>query len=653
MEAFYLIFDQGLEKEELESFFEKLDPAPKEKIQISDFSWDKFSENDLLIFWISDEQGRDLLAHAPEKSPQIAFLPHPELKSLSKSFGVKSSKKEVIEQLQEKKEIHPLDLLMVNEHPCFNSLVIGDRLGILYDRVDEGFFKTFKKRFSRFLGLFRKVKLKNYTITYTVGVEEKSLEIAAMGMLAVAHNESNIVFKRLIKNSGLNDGLIHLIIFAPKSLFSLISFGLQNLFFPVKGGRIPDFVGYLSTSEIEIKGEGEMQLGIDGIESKEESVKLGLSEKKLSVFTGFEHTKELDKEPKEVNLGRLPKGKLREELTKRYLPWVRHATTEEFRELFGIIRENSQTTSNYLVLMALSTLIATFGLFGDSSPVVIGAMILAPLMGPIISLAMGALRQDEVLIKGSLITIFWGVCLGLFFAVLITWVTPLKTPTGEILARIRPNLLDLGVAAASGVAGAFAYSREEIAKTLAGVAISVALVPPLAVTGIGLGWGDWNIFWGAALLLGTNLAGIVMAAALTFLVLGFSPFQIAKKGLLISLGIFLLVSAPLIWSFSKMVQENRIIQSLSGKEIPHGLLRDVQVLSLSPLRLSLTILSERELHEEDFIQIQDEIQNKLQEPVDLELKLGVEVVTIGTKGKSQEKGFDLDNTLEKIVEGEN
>ncbi|MDX5339687.1 MAG: TIGR00341 family protein [Cyclobacteriaceae bacterium] len=653
MEAFYLIFDEGLEKEELDSFFEKLDPAPKEKIQFSDFSWDQFSEKDLLIFWVSDEQGRELLSKAPDPSPKIAFLPHPELKSLAKSFGVKSSKKEVMEQLQEIKEIQTLDLLMVNEQPCFNSLVIGDRLEILYDRVEKGFFKSFKKRFSSFLGLFRKVRLKTYTVKYTLGEEEKSLEIAAMGMMVVAHNESNIVFKRLIKDSGLHDGMIHLIIIAPKSLFSLISFGLQNLFFPVKGGRIPDFVGYLSTVEIEIAGEEEMQLGLDGVESQEDSVHLGLSEKKLSVFTGFEGTKESEKKPKEVNLRRLPQGRLREELTKRYLPWARHATTEEFKELFAIIRENSQTTTNYMVLMALSTVIATFGLFGDSSPVVIGAMILAPLMGPIISLAMGALRQDEVLIKGSLITIFWGVFLGIFFAVLITGITPLKTPTGEILARIRPNLLDLGVAVGAGIAGAFAYSREEIAKTLAGVAISVALVPPLAVVGIGLGWGDWNIFWGAALLLGTNLAGIVMAAVLTFLMLGFSPFQIAKKGLLISLGIFLLVSAPLIWSFSKMVRENRIIQNLSGKEIPHGLLRDVQVLSLSPLRLSLTILSERELHEEDFKLIQDEIQHKLQEPVDLELKLGVEVVTIGRKGELQNDGFDLDDTLEKMVEGDN
>jgi len=625
MNTYYLIFDAELKEEEKASFFEKLDPKPTKEIAYSDFSWDDYSEKDSLVFWVSDSQGIGVLTSAPQNCPKIAFLPHPELKSLAKSFGVKSSKKEVLDQLSEAKSIEPLDFLLVNGDYCFNSLVVGENLEVLYDQVDEGFFQSFRNRFSRFLKLFRKVKLQSYQLTYSVGEERKTMEIAAMGIMAVAHNESNVVFKRLIKSSGLNDGFLHLIIIAPKSLFSLIGFGLQNLFFPVKGGRIPDFIGYLSTTQVEIKCDEEMKLGLDGKERTEKSVELDLSEKKLPVFTGFEHPKESESRPKELHLTKLPTGKLREELTRGFLPWVRHATSEEFKELFTLLKENSQTSSNYLVLMALSTLIATFGLFANSGPVVIGAMILAPLMGPIISLAMGALRQDEILIKGSLITLFWGVFLGLVFAILITLLTPLKTANSEILARIRPNLLDLGIAVASGVAGAFAYSKEEIAKTLAGVAISVALVPPLAVAGIGLGWGDWNIFWGAFLLLGTNLAGIVMAAALTFLVLGFSPFRIAKKGLLISLGMFLLVAAPLIWSFSKMVQENRIIQNLSGNEIPHGLLRDVQVLNLSPLRLSLTILSDQELHQEDFIQIQKEIEEKLQEPVELELKLGVEM----------------------------
>jgi uncharacterized membrane protein len=202
-------------------------------------------------------------------------------------------------------------------------------------------------------------------------------------------------------------------------------------------------------------------------------------------------------------------------------------------------------------------------------------------------------------------------------------ITPLEVLNDQILARIRPNLLDLGIAVASGVAGAYAYSKEEINKTLAGVAISVALVPPLAVAGIGIGWMDWSVFSGAMLLLGTNLAGIVMSAAITFLVLGFSPFRLARRGLLISLGILIVIALPLGLSFNKMVNENLIIQDLAGQEIPHGLLREVKVVQMNPLRLSVTILSETVLTENDFEEIKSEIEEKIQQPIQLEMTLGI------------------------------
>ncbi|TDQ15152.1 putative hydrophobic protein (TIGR00271 family) [Algoriphagus boseongensis] len=630
MVDYTLVYDPGLEEKDQKAFFEKLDPAPKEILPFPEFSLSNFTKNDTLLLWVSDEQGHKILSQIKKESPCLVFLPHPDLIQLAKSFGVKSSKSDAFAQFKENPEPEALDLLEVNATPCYNSLVIGEKLSVLYDPVDEHFFKAFRSRFSKFIKLFRKVTLKTYQITYQSGEDEKSLEVAAMGILAVGNNESNLIFKRLIKDSGLNDGYLHVLILAPKSLFSILGFGLQNLFFPIKGGRIPDFISYISTEKMEVACQEKTIFAKDGVESDSELVQLKISEKKIRVLTGFEE-KEKEKKQKELNVAKLPTGKLREELTKSYLPWFRHATTEEFKDLFILLKQNSQTSSTYLVLMALSTLIATFGLFADSGPVVIGAMILAPLMGPIVALAMGALRQDGIMIKSSLIAIFWGVLLGLSFAVLITWLTPLQTTNSEILARIRPNLLDLGIAVASGVAGAFAFSKEEVAKTLAGVAISVALVPPLAVAGIGLGWGEWNIFWGASLLLGTNLAGIVMAAALTFLVLGFSPFQLAKKGILVSLLVLVLITTPLVLSFREMVRENRIIQELSGKEIPHGLLREVKVLNSDPLRLSLTILSGEELNQKDFLEIKTEIEEKLNQEVELELTLGVMVGPVSVK----------------------
>ncbi|GAB3234684.1 TIGR00341 family protein [Algoriphagus aestuariicola] len=626
MQEYILVYDQGLDKDEVSSFVDKPDPAPTRTLTFSEFSLDDFGEKDRILFWVSDEQAIQIIEQADSSSPMLGFLPHPDLVQVRKALSIASSKSEALKRFFEVQEVNPLDILEVDSKTCINSLVIGKSLNVLYDPGDYRFFAAFKSRFLRFLNLFRRVKLQNYRITIKNKEEEKKLEIAAMGLLVVGHNESNLVFKRLIKDSGLGDGYLHVIAFAPRSLFSIIGFGLQNLFFPIKGGSIPEFVSYWSAEAMDIEGmDSELNYGLDGKEANASKLSMKISEKKPKIYTGFEVTKEETSKRKELNLEKLPTGRLREELTRSFLPWVGHATTDEFKDLFTLLKQNAQTSSNYLVLMALSTLIATFGLFADSSPVVIGAMILAPLMGPIISLAMGALRQDGILVKSSLITLFWGILIGLLFAVFITWVTPLKTMNSEILSRIRPNLLDLGIALVSGIAGAYAHAKEEIAKTLAGVAISVALVPPLAVAGIGLGWAEWNVFGGAALLLATNLAGIVMAAASTFLVLGFSPFRIAKKGLLISLAFFVLVTAPLVFSFRNMVLENRLIQDLTGKRIPHGLLREVKVINLNPLRISATILSEKELNAIDYKEIKQEIEAEIGRPADLELTLGIRI----------------------------
>lgn len=625
MNNYLLIYDPNLDESERQNFFEKLEPQPQQFIAYESENWDQFSESDVLLLWVNDEQGYSILRSIPDQGPSLVFLPHPDLKMIARSLNIPSSKEKAFRLFSESESIPNFDLLKINEKLCMNSLVIGDSLSVLYDSFGKSFFGNLKDRFSRFFMLFRKVDLKQVKLSYFSGEEEKTIETAAMGILAVPHCESNLIFKRVIKDSGLDDGLIHVILVSPKSLFSIIQFGIQHLFFPIKGSTIPEFLTYISTSKMTIESQSALTFAIDGEELQGEKIELNIDERKVKILPGFEKLKEKEFKQKEINVQKLPTGKLREELTRRHLPWVRHATTEEFKELFTTLKQNAQASSSYLVLMALSTLIATFGLFGNSTPVVIGAMILAPLMGPIISLSMGVLRQDDILIKNSLITLFWGIVIGLFFAVIITWITPLKVPNSEIVARIRPNLLDLGIAIASGIAGAYAHSKEEIAKTLAGVAISVALVPPLAVAGIGLGWGDWNIFWGASLLLGTNLAGIVMAAAVTFLILGFSPFRLAKKGILITILMSVLVTAPLALSFRDMVKENRLIQDLSGKEIPHGLLRKVDVVGLNPLRLSVTILSDKELHQDDFQAIKKEIEAKIKQPIELELTLGVRV----------------------------
>ena len=633
------VYDNQLDREKIDQCLELFDPKPKQEIAYQDMGKNEFGKGDILVCLISDSQVKELIPQIIDSEAGLALLPHEELIHGQKGFGINKNMESAIDEIQSIESIEPIDLMVVNDELVLNSLVIGESLSILYGDRFNGFFEGLKNRFSQFLKLFRRVKLQKLQISFPSKEDEnKDVDTAAMGILAVANCQSNAIFRRIIRDSGINDQLIHVMILAPKSLISIIRFGIQSLFFPIKENKLPRFVGYASSEEVKIKTEEDICYAIDGEEKEGNEITIKVQEKPVRILLGAQVREEEVGKGKEIqNLKTLPTGSLRDELAKGYLPWVRHATSDEFKELFMLLRENSQTTGTYLVLMVLSTMIATFGLFGDSSPVVIGAMILAPLMAPIISLSMGMLRQDSLLIKNSLVTIFWGVLLGLIFSMLITWMTPLEILNDQILARIRPNLLDLGVAVASGMAGAYAYSKEEIAKTLAGVAISVALVPPLAVAGIGLGWADWNVFFGALLLLGTNLAGIVVAAALTFLTLGFSPFRLAKKGLVISLILLAAIATPLALSFSKMVNENRIIQELSGQEIPHGLLRNVKVVNMQPLRLAVTILSEKDLKEADFEEIRTEIEDKIGKPIQLELTLGIRLGE-GEKG-------DITNTI--------
>src|SRR5690606_33888824 len=153
-----------------------------------------------------------------------------------------------------------------------------------------------------------------------------------------------------------------------------------------------------------------------------------------------------------------------------------------------------------------------------------------------------------------------------------------------------PTLLDMGIAVSSGIAAAYAHSKESIAKSIAGVAIAVALVPPLPVAGIGIGWWDWEVFSGAILLYATNLAGIILFAGLTFLVLGFAPFKRAKMGLVYTFIIVILVAVPLSLSFNRIMQEASITRSLEGTTIDNVVLRDVKIRFGSQLVVSLRLV---------------------------------------------------------------
>ncbi|MBI0398620.1 DUF389 domain-containing protein [Cyclobacterium marinum] len=576
-----------------------------------------------IIAYLSDDQLKAFLDLAEGQYLELALLPHPEMIHGKKSYGIKSSIEENIDHILQEEELIKVDVLEANGSIVFNTIIIGESLSLMSGSVAKYAWQRFWKKLGYFLKLFWNTRLNSFTIK---AENQDEINTAAIGLIIVHHAQSSILSKKILDHSFINDGKLHALILAPKSTSGLLWFGLNSLFRTKRNYNLPPFAAHIKTGNLFIKGDKPINYSQDGILLSADTLQVSIRKAAFNMVPGQNLDLESNGAVDDVyKIKALPRGDAKNELLQRKLPLINHATTEEFKDLFSNLRSSSMASSIYLVLMFLATFIATLGLFGNSSPVIIGAMILAPLMAPIISLSMGVLRQERLLIVNSAKTIGWGVLIGYLCAILITWLTPLNIANDEILARIRPNLLDLGVAVGSGIAGAYASAKSEISKTLAGVAIAVALVPPLAVSGIGFGWANWDIFQGAFLLFLTNLSGMVLAAATTFLFLGFSPFRLARRGIVYSLVVVGLVSFPLFFGFMDMVKENNVISKLNGHEINDVVLRDISVRSFKPLRLTVKIVGDAPPDKNKLELIKSEIETLIGEEVELEVTLAMKV----------------------------
>ncbi|MEO1377123.1 MAG: DUF389 domain-containing protein [Cyanobacteria bacterium J06635_10] len=234
-----------------------------------------------------------------------------------------------------------------------------------------------------------------------------------------------------------------------------------------------------------------------------------------------------------------------------------HWLSEKPMPIAGINRKlwrGAVPSLSFYTLLSLSAIISTLGLLASSAATIIGAMIIAPLMGPIIAISPKGMRfanaysiasGNQRLLKRSSFTLFKGVLLTIIISIIITKLVGIRTFGPEIWGRTRPTLLDLGVALAAGGAGGFALTRRSIANALPGVAISVALVPPLSVVGIGIGMNANSIAAGSGLLFLANLAGIIFSSSIIFLAHDYGSFQKARHGLVISVASLIILGLPL------------------------------------------------------------------------------------------------------------
>lgn len=280
-------------------------------------------------------------------------------------------------------------------------------------------------------------------------------------------------------------------------------------------------------------------------------------------------------------------------------------------------------------LLGASSVIATLGLLANSVAIIIGAMIIAPLIGPIIGIAYSMVMGNRRLLRRSSLTLITGVTLTVFTSYLVCYVVGLRTVSPEILARTNPTLLDLGVAIAAGSAGAFAHSRRRIADALPGVAIAVALVPPLSVVGIGLALGQQSLFLGALLLFATNLTGIVFSGGIIFLFESYGNLRKAQRGLLLSIAILLCLGLPLGFSLRNLLIQNNVRRSvgvlISSKTLTFSN-TDIRSISVTPRENSLFVELEvavplGSISQNQVNLVRDFLSRELQQAVDLRVRI--------------------------------
>jgi uncharacterized hydrophobic protein (TIGR00271 family) len=207
-------------------------------------------------------------------------------------------------------------------------------------------------------------------------------------------------------------------------------------------------------------------------------------------------------------------------------------------------------------LLLLATVIATYGVLSNSTATVIGAMIVAPLMGPMMAITSAVVMGSLPRASRAFVLTVAGIIAVIIFSYLLSWVVPdftiSFTSNGEITSRINPGLYALLTALGAGAAGAFIISRAEIAEALGGVAIAISLVPPLCVIGISLRSDQMSAAWGSFLLFMTNFLAILLAGGIVLAIIGLGKSAVSqeqvrfrRRGLILFVVGLLLVTIPL------------------------------------------------------------------------------------------------------------
>ena len=308
-------------------------------------------------------------------------------------------------------------------------------------------------------------------------------------------------------------------------------------------------------------------------------------------------------------------------------------------EVVEELADSAAISQDYLLLVILSCIIATFGLILNSGAVIIGAMLIAPLMSPILALAHALVRGNARGMVRALVTLLVGIVLSIGVSALLgTAVSTsqfnfLAELPPEVTSRTSPTLFDLTIALAGGLAASYALAQPRLSPTLPGVAIATALMPPLCVVGIGISQGQPEIWNGALLLFLANFVAIIFSSALVFALVGFGPLswqrrrEAMSRTFLLASTMLILVAIPLVnfmVTIARDARENQVIRSTISNHLgelsPSASLVSFDKRTVEgDLNIEATVRTPRELLYVESLEIQEELATRLDRTVALDL----------------------------------
>ena len=564
-----------------------------------------------IVINVAEEKLSEIIIIAYQYKISVGIVPLPHQKEWIKNFYCSSDIEENID-IALRENPKPIDLIQINDTLKYANGVIGT-----IPLLDKNLRKTSESSKSRFFSEIKRffsIRLQKFEITTA---NNKTITTAGSAVVILNNTNTSLLSKVFDFDQSMCDGEITVVIISPFSVFEYLKLISMFVLGVKKHKNLPESIGYIKSKSFTIKAsKNKRAVFEDGTNTSlplecrivKDAIKINANEK------FWENNKRLTPTKETIKVSKLPDAnEANKYIEHPHIPLFKFASEERFRDLFQMLRSDAKINTSYLVLMVISTLLATVGLFANSTAVIIGAMLVAPLMTPIIALAMGLLRAEETLIKDSLLKIGIGVLVALAASSVLAFILPYSQMTSEMNNRINPTLLDLGIAILSGIAAAYSKSFKEIVSNLAGVAIAVALVPPLSVAGIGLGYGKLAVFEGAFLLFFTNLIGIVLSAVITFWILGFSSVLKSKKSIIFIFLLIVGVSYPLYLSYDKILQRYKIATMLKQHRFivnnKYIIIKDVFVSFRGDIKIfRLTLLVRDSLNRDDLQIFKEDIQ---------------------------------------------